>query len=43
MEVLQKIYKLFFGLVFLASGLITLWLYIRRTRPAEQAEWSPNG
>jgi peptidoglycan/LPS O-acetylase OafA/YrhL len=36
MAVLQKIYKLFFGLVFLASGLITLFLYIRRTRPAEQ-------
>ena len=35
--------SLFFGLVWLVSGLITLFLYIRRTRPAEQAEWSPNG
>jgi hypothetical protein len=43
MEVLGKVYKLFFGLIFLASGLITLFLYIRRTRPAKQAEWSPNG
>ena len=35
--------SLFFGLIWLASGLITLLLYIRHTRPAEQAEWSPNG
>jgi MFS family permease len=37
-EIFNGISTLFFGLVWLASGLITLFLYIRRTRPAEQAE-----
>jgi hypothetical protein len=36
MDVFGRISTLFFGSVFLASGLITLFLYIRRTRPTEQ-------
>jgi hypothetical protein len=42
-ETFDRVSMLFFGLTWLASSLITLFLYIRRTRPAEQAEWSPNG
>ena len=36
MDVFGRISTLFFGLVWLTSGLITLFLYIRHTRPAEQ-------
>ncbi len=35
---LETFQSLVFGLTWLASGLITLFLYIRRTRPAEQIE-----